>query len=468
MRASCTVIRISSLPLFLRALNDSVVSPSVSSPISQPSNRVLSLDTLRGLTILLMVFVNDAGQYAPYWMHHIHPSNADGMTPADIVFPTFLFIAGASIPLAVEAARKKGQSTARIIFHILTRTAALLLLGVIYGNAEADQSLRFPSWEASHDAPLWGLLAFIAVICAWASVPKQPSHRRTALVAIKVCGVVGLIALLAIYRRKPSGAEVPFLGHVDDWIWLKAGWWEILGLIGWTYFSVSLLYLLIGQRREWMMGAVGVLLMLRIARKLGGLMARVDKKTWLAPAAGLIHKLADAVDWLGQYLSLDVMFGSLAAVAMAGCLLGSILTAKSDVQTHRDRLKWAFGYAALLLTVGLVTDCVAGINKNADTPAWCMFCSAIACTVWALLYLLMDVYNIRRWSIIVAPAGANPLIAYLMHPILGWTTFIGLGWLQSYQDSHEVWANALGSAAMALAVCAVTALVAKAGLRMRI
>jgi heparan-alpha-glucosaminide N-acetyltransferase len=98
-----------------------------------------------------------------------------------------------------------------------------------------------------------------------------------------------------------------------------------------------------------------------------------------------------------------------------------------------------------------------------------MFCSAIACTVWALLYLLMDVYNIRRWSIIVAPAGANPLIAYLTHPILGWSlTFIGLGWLQSYQDSHEVWANALGSAAMALAVCAVTALVAKAGLRMRI
>jgi hypothetical protein len=44
--------------------------------------RVVSVDALRGLTILLMVFVNDLGPGAPAWMHHIQPSNADGMTLA--------------------------------------------------------------------------------------------------------------------------------------------------------------------------------------------------------------------------------------------------------------------------------------------------------------------------------------------------------------------------------------------------
>ena len=54
-----------------------------------------------GLTILLMVFVNDLGRAAPSWMHHIQPPDADGMTLADVVFPWFLFIVGVSIPLAV-------------------------------------------------------------------------------------------------------------------------------------------------------------------------------------------------------------------------------------------------------------------------------------------------------------------------------------------------------------------------------
>ena len=74
------------------------------------------------ITILLMVFVNDLGHAAPAWMHHIRPSNADGMTLADIVFPTFLFIAGVSIPLAVASARAKGASTLSILGHIITRT----------------------------------------------------------------------------------------------------------------------------------------------------------------------------------------------------------------------------------------------------------------------------------------------------------------------------------------------------------
>ena len=64
--------------------------------------RVASVDALRGLTILLMIFVNDLGPHAPSWMHHIQPPNADGMTLADVVFPAFLFIVGVSIPLAID------------------------------------------------------------------------------------------------------------------------------------------------------------------------------------------------------------------------------------------------------------------------------------------------------------------------------------------------------------------------------
>lgn len=76
------------------------VQPLVESkPRATLHGRIVSVDTLRGLTILLMIFVNDLGPAAPAWMHHIQPPGADGMTLADVVFPAFLFIVGLSIPL---------------------------------------------------------------------------------------------------------------------------------------------------------------------------------------------------------------------------------------------------------------------------------------------------------------------------------------------------------------------------------
>src|SRR5262245_60344502 len=81
------------------------------SPEGRPAGgRIDSVDALRGLTILLMVFVNDLGPGAPAWMLHIQPPNADGMTLADVVFPAFLFLVGVSIPLAFERAEAAGKS----------------------------------------------------------------------------------------------------------------------------------------------------------------------------------------------------------------------------------------------------------------------------------------------------------------------------------------------------------------------
>src|SRR5262245_66316443 len=98
---------------------------AVGSPEPRPAagGRIDSVDALRGLTILLMVFVNDLGPAAPAWMHHIQPPGADGMTLADVVFPAFLFLVGVSIPLAFERARAAGKSKAALFFHVLTRTA---------------------------------------------------------------------------------------------------------------------------------------------------------------------------------------------------------------------------------------------------------------------------------------------------------------------------------------------------------
>ena len=56
------------------------------------SQRILSIDIVRGLTLLLMLFVNDLYMPGvPAWLGHTE-MNYDGMGLADWVFPSFLFM----------------------------------------------------------------------------------------------------------------------------------------------------------------------------------------------------------------------------------------------------------------------------------------------------------------------------------------------------------------------------------------
>ncbi|CAN5601481.1 hypothetical protein BH10PLA2_BH10PLA2_39010 [soil metagenome] len=395
-------------------------------------------------------------------MHHIKPSNADGMTLADIVFPAFLFLVGMSIPLAFERARAVGKSKLKLLVHVLTRTAGLLLLGVIELNSEHDRTLGGSKWS---------LLTFVALILSWSALPREHGRKRNLLLVAKAVGVVGLLALLAIYRREPGPAEFPFGIRVEHWTWLRSEWWGILGLIGWAYLTVGLLVLLLGWRREWLMGALALLIVVHLAFHPGGLFEHVATKTWLGnQARALLTVLATGVDAIGAYVSLPDALGSLAAITMAGCLLGTILRRDSDISTHRARRSWALTFAVGLLLAGLLTDTFEGINKIGATPTWCLWSAALTCLVWVVLYQLFDVAGFRGWSAPVRAAGANPLVAYFLHPIvLGLVSLAG-AWntVLAYKHSSNPWIVVAGSAAMAAFVCAAAGLLGRIGLRMRL
>jgi predicted acyltransferase len=430
-------------------------------PATGQGVRIDSVDTLRGLTILLMVFVNDLGPGAPSWMHHIRPPDADGMTLADIVFPFFLFIVGVSIPLAQERAEGAGLSRRSRLGHILLRTAALLLMGAIEINSRADRTLG---------EPLWGLLAAVSVILAWNAIPREPGWRRSLFTALKILGAISLLVLLVSFRRQPGPAEIPFRGTVSDWTWMRTEWGGILGLIGWAYLTASIAMMYLGRRREWLMGAMAILMLVHLAVHSGGLLSRLDSKPWLGPALPALRTLSAWIAAIGGSIGLGDAVGSLAGVTMAGCLLGTILRRDSDITTHRGRLSWAATFVTGLFLAGLVTDSFEGINKIAATLTWCLWSAALAGTAWMLLYNVMDVGEFRAWSIIVRPAGANPLVAYFLHPIVIYLVFL-MGFsstILGYKSSHDPWTVILGSLGMALFVCAATGMLARLGVRMRL
>src|SRR5271163_3599444 len=92
-------------------------------------NRVLSIDVLRGLTIALMILVNDPGDWSHTYTQLDHaPWN--GFTLTDFVFPNFLFIVGASIIFSLHSRIARGESRKTLALHILRRAAIIFAIDV--------------------------------------------------------------------------------------------------------------------------------------------------------------------------------------------------------------------------------------------------------------------------------------------------------------------------------------------------
>src|SRR5262250_1608389 len=84
-------------------------APSSSIVHAAPSNRVLSVDVLRGITIAFMILVNDPGDWSHTYRQLEH-AKWNGWTLTDLVFPTFLFIVGISIILSLYSRLQRGES----------------------------------------------------------------------------------------------------------------------------------------------------------------------------------------------------------------------------------------------------------------------------------------------------------------------------------------------------------------------
>ena len=85
--------------------------------------RLESLDVMRGLTVALMILVNNSGlSYAP-----LHHSEWNGLTLCDLVFPFFIFIMGASTYLSLSRKNLKADRS-NLLAHIFTRSALIILI----------------------------------------------------------------------------------------------------------------------------------------------------------------------------------------------------------------------------------------------------------------------------------------------------------------------------------------------------
>jgi heparan-alpha-glucosaminide N-acetyltransferase len=434
--------------------------PAPVSPVSNQGERIASVDALRGLVITLMIFVNDAAgvRDLPSWLKHAG-SKADAMTLPDVVFPAFLFIAGLSVPLAFARAEAAGCSRTDFFKKALGRTGALLAMGVVMVNLESHNP-----WPRG----AWGVLAYLAMFLAFASVPTKTGSPRTVWRALRLLGGLALAALAIAYTdRHGQHLVLGPLFDATDTQWLRHSWWGILGLIGWAYVVTATLYLWLGRRREWLLASVALLTALYLWSH-SDYASRIASREWLAGAAPLLIPVQSFILALNRHVSIGDMFGSLPAIAVAGCCLGTILIPGSEIKSPRERIRWAAIFGAGLALGALLLDPLYGLNKIRATPSWCLLCAALTTGAWIFLYWLMDLRGRRSWSRVFRPAGANPLLAYLIHPflyLLADMTDLPIDFYK--RDDWPLIVNLGGCALMALLVVQLTAVIARTGYRLR-
>ncbi|WP_257658437.1 heparan-alpha-glucosaminide N-acetyltransferase domain-containing protein [Parapedobacter lycopersici] len=399
----------------------SVTPPSV-------STRIASIDILRALTMVLMIFVNDLWSLnnIPDWLGHVE-RGVDGMGLADTIFPAFLFIVGMSLPFAIRARRKQGATPWQLVQHVLVRTVALLAMGVFLVNGESINAaaMPIPRW-------LWNPLCCIAFILIWNSYPKTLS--RSLVYGLKGLGIATLLVLAVIYRG----------GTPETLQYFAPKWWGILGLIGWSYLASALVVILSGDRLAGLL--IGWLLFAVLS---------LCSAANLIPTGGIFSLIPHAI--LG---------GTLPGLAMGG-----VLTAVTfrHYQKQQRQVKMTLIFilaAAVLVALAGLTRPYWGIAKLGETPAWLFLCSAITLLAFVVIYWIADGYGKQNWFNLIRPAGTDTLLCYLI-PYLLYALFR----LVNFRFPPELLTGAVGLAkSLALAMCCVfiTHGLNKAGIRLKL
>jgi len=360
------------------------------------TQRITSIDALRGFVMFMMIFVNDlsgAGKIVPDWMVHFSDRHRDGsgMTFVDLVFPAFLFIVGMSVPFAFGGRMAKGQPAWKTLGHAGIRTLSLLFIGILMVHETPDTAAL--GWPGDW----WCVLMYLSAIAAFCSISPRlsaPESRGNAWrIASRCVRLAGLAVLvwLAFAFRGAKGQRIITLAPFS----LDTEWYGILGLIGWAYLVTCIVFLVFRGKRTAILGCMVLLMCLFVAEKKG-----VFEGFWLSKIVGI-----------GETL------GSQGAIAAGGLLLGSILTA-TDMTALKARTRFTFWFVAGCAAAALLLNRAYGISKNNATPSWSLWACAITAALWYVFYLISNVRPVKVISRPLALAGQNVLLAYLISEML--------------------------------------------------
>eukprot|EP01034_Spumella_vulgaris_P021699 gene21699-27750_t len=387
--------------------------------------RLSSLDTFRGFSLALMIFVNYG--YGGYWFFDHAAWN--GLTFADLVFPWFMWMMGVSMALSFAsllpkqpAANAAAVSTPppgvswKMWKHVTRRSVTLFLLGMFIANGWEYTTWRVP-----------GVLQYFAVsyFVTSATVLTMFPYTRDRIQSI----------LSSESKRQSSDLAITLSSDRNSSVAAPTSYFDLR-----SYPRV-----LSGYSYEWLIQ--GAILLVYLAIHLGG-KAPGCPRGYLGPGGiaehtnyemctGGIHRYIDMHAFGYKFIyhhptCLDMyqcrafdpegLLGSLSACTLTylGLMAGRVvLHFKEHPQRLSRFLTWAFCFLFLAgILCGFTQDGGAiPINKNLWSTSFVLVTAGSGLIGLSVCYVLVDV--LKWWS--GAPflyLGMNSILIYVSHGIL--------------------------------------------------
>jgi predicted acyltransferase len=300
--------------------------------------RVQSVDVLRGLTIALMILVNDPGDWDHVFAQLDHAA-WNGWTLTDLVFPTFLFLVGASLVFSMASRRAKGDCRGTMVGHLFARTGKILLLQFVL--------VFFPRmhWQGMRIYGVLPRIALCSLLAGLVLVAVSQRGERTRVVTI-VSVVAGLLlGYWVLLRFVPvpgvgvPGRDVPLVDTTRN-------------LTSWMDERLS----------DWLMRWVHIGKLYKHGRDPEGLLSTLP-----AVATTLLGSLAAM--WMRARVSRRRMLLSLAAAGVASVVAGTVWGWWVPINKNL----WTSSY--VLLSAGWAALALSGLARLLDArpqpwPRW--------------------------------------------------------------------------------------------------
>jgi predicted acyltransferase len=351
--------------------------------------RLISLDVFRGFTILFMIIVNNPGNWSAIYQPLAH-AEWNGCTPADLVFPFFIFIMGVAIPLAMPA--KTCDSTT--FNKIIIRSLRIFCLGLFLNFFSKIELFGLEGIPL-----LFGRLA-ITVAVSYALLGNFSLKVKTYLTLS-----VFVILLILAYSGIEAYQEVRIPG--------------VLQRIGIVYFFVSLLYLKTTLKGQILTASLLLLVYWAVMALVpipGIGAANFNMNTNLA--AWLDNALLPGHLWVyTKTWDPEGILSTVPAIAtgISGLLIGQFINRPLP---KLEIIKKMIIVGIAIIVLGLLWNVFFPINKSLWTSSYVLYTSGLAILNFALLYYIIDVANYKKGFTLFLIWGINPMVVFFFSGII--------------------------------------------------
>lgn len=363
--------------------------------------RLKSLDTFRGLSLMIMVFVNYGG--GGYWFFDHPPWN--GITVADLVFPWFIFIMGTAMNYSFRGMMKRGTPRYRMLYKVLRRAILLFFIGIVLNTNWGPvnlKTIRIP-----------GVL------------------QRFSLTYL----VLGLFEVCFSRYDTPEKYQGRCWSSLRDILLFLPQWFLALGILA-AYVCLTFL-LPIGPCPTGYIGPGGLHDSGKYYNCTAGAAAYIDimvlgkNHIYGKPTPHIIYQTTTPHDPEGILGTLSSIF-----LCFLGLQSGRILIYYLGHASRVVRwLIWAIITGAIggTLCKFSINDGWIPLNKNLWSVSFIMVTACFAFILLAILYLIIDVTKIWNGTPFIFP-GMNSLVVYVCHDVF--YRFFPVNW---YMENPMHW-----------------------------